>query len=850
MSLTEYQRKRDFRRTPEPKGRAPKGTEDRRYVVHRHHATRLHWDVRLELDGVLKSWAVPNGPPLEAGKKRLAVHTEDHPLEYLTFEGVIPDGYGAGNMTIWDSGIYELLEAKGARDGGEPGEYKIRFRGERLTGEYVLVRTKANEGRDWLMILHGTAPKDDPLAAKIAPMLATSADRPFDSPDFAFEPKWDGVRTLAFVDGGEVRLQTRNLLDCTRQYPEALGIAEAMTGGYQAIVDGEVVALDEKGVPSFQRLQPRMHVTDESAVRRLRRTVPVVYQVFDLLYLDGDDLTGRPLRERQRRLEAAVTPMGAIRRAEPFVGEGVALFEAVIEQGLEGVVAKRLDSPYVSGRSATWVKVKAQRTMDCVIGGWTAGQGGRANTLGALLLGVYRDGGLEPVGHVGSGFDERTLKDLLDLLRERETPTSPFARQPRVNQPARWCAPELVCEVRYSEVTRDGTLRQPTYRGLRSDIDPKECRGEERTTSPKEAQREAAKASATAAPARPAAPRERVPAELEVEGRTIKLSNLDKVLFPEDGYTKADLIRYYIEVSPFLIPWLRDRPLTLKPFPDGITGTTFYQKNKPSFTPRWIRSWRDPEEEDNEYILANDVATMVWLANYTAIEIHPRLARVDDPDHPDFAMIDLDPSEGATWDEVKQVAALAKALLDELGLQGFPKTTGSRGIHVLVPVARRYGFEETRGFVEAFGKVLRDRAPKVVTLEFAKARRRGVYIDYLQNMRNKSTAGPYSVRPRRRAPVSAPLRWEEIGALGRPDAFTIGNMSERLAAVGDLLAPSLGLAQRLPRLPAGTAAPTRAAQKAPADRIPAKTAKSATKKTAKKAAAKGTAKTVRKTMRG
>ncbi|HUG55670.1 MAG TPA: DNA ligase D, partial [Candidatus Limnocylindrales bacterium] len=573
-----------------------------------------------------------------------------------------------------------------------------------------------------------------------------------------------------------------------------------------------------------QRLQPRMHLTDEGAIRRLRRTVPIVYQVFDLLYLDGEDLTRLPLRERLRRLESAVTPMGAIRRAEPFVGEGLALYEAVIEQGLEGIVAKRLDSPYVFGRSAAWVKVKAQRTMDCVIGGWTAGQGGRANTLGALLLGVYRDDRLEPVGHVGSGFDERTLKDLLELLRERETPTSPFAREPRVNQPARWCAPELVCEVRYSEITRDGTLRQPTYRGLRSDIDPKECRGEERVASPKEAQREAAMASATAAPARPAAPRERVPAALEVEGRTVKLSNLDKVLFPEDGYTKADLIRYYIEVSPFLIPWLRDRPLTLKPFPDGITGTTFYQKNKPSFTPRWIRSWRDPEEEGNEYVLANDVATMVWLANYTAIEIHPRLARVDDPDHPDFAMIDLDPSEGATWAEVKEVAALAKSLLDELGLQGFPKTTGSRGIHVLVPIARRYTFDESRAFVESFGKILRERAPKLVTLEFAKARRRGVYIDYLQNMRNKSTAGPYSVRPRRRAPVSAPLRWDEIGALGRPDAFTIANMPERLAAVGDLLAPSLGLAQRLPRFPAATPAQTTTAKKAAAREPAPKTA--------------------------
>src|SRR5207253_788019 len=346
----------------------------------------------LRMRGILASWAVPNGPPLEAGKRRLAVHTEDHPLEYLTFHGVIPDGYGAGTMTIWDTGTYELLLEK-------DNEYKLRFDGKRLEGEWVLVQTRQNEGCDWLMIKHGAPPSDDPLMRKVAPMLASAADEPFDSPEFIYEPKWDGVRTLAFVDGGEVRLQTRNLLDCTRQYPEATQIAEALTGGYQAIVDGEVVALDEKGVPRFQRLQPRMHVSDDATVRKLRRSTPIVYEVFDVLYLDGEDLTRRPLRERLARLEGAVTPMGAIRRSEG------------------------------------------------VVGGWTAGQGGRQKTLGALLIGVYHDGKLEPVGHVGTGFDERTLKDLLSMLEEHESPTSPFATEPRTNQPARWCLPELVCEV-------------------------------------------------------------------------------------------------------------------------------------------------------------------------------------------------------------------------------------------------------------------------------------------------------------------------------------------------------------------------------------------------------------------
>jgi bifunctional non-homologous end joining protein LigD len=801
VSLTEYQKKRDFKKTPEPPGTLQPAPPLLRYVVHRHHATRLHWDVRLEMRGVLASFAVPQGPPLVPGKRRLAVHTEDHPIEYLTFHGVIPDGYGAGTMTIWDQGTYDLLLEK-AGSGEKGGELKIQFHGTRLTGEYVIVQTTAHEGRDWLMIMHGAVPKDHPLDQKIAPMLAITADEPFDSPQFTYEAKWDGVRTLAFVDGGEVRLQTRNLLDCTKQYPEAHGAAEALTGGYQAILDGEVVAFDEKGVPSFQRLQPRMHQRDESVVSRLRKSVPVVYEVFDLLYLDGEDLTRRPLRERRQRLEAALEPMGAIRLSDGFPGNGKALFKAVQEQGLEGIVAKRLDAPYVSGRSAAWVKIKAFKTMDCVVGGWTEGQGGRHGTLGALVIGIYKDGKLVPVGHVGSGFDDRTLRDLLATLKEHQAPTSPFAVAPRLNAPATWCFPDLVCEVRYIELTRDGTLRSPTYIGLRSDVDPKECTGQEIAASAKEAQRSAERAARTDAPAEVSAvANARTPAVLKIDGHDIKLTNLEKVLFPEDGYTKADLIKYYTEVSPYLVPVIRDRPLTLKPFPDGISGPSFYQKDKPSFTPRWIKSWTDTaadREGGIDYVLGNDLATLVWMANYTAIEIHPWLSRVDKPDNPDFAMIDLDPATGATWAEVKETALIVRDVLHGLDLEGFPKTTGSRGIHVLVPIARRYSFEESRTFVEQIGKAARDKAPKLVTLTFAKKERRGIYVDYLQNVRGKTTAGPYSVRPIRRAPVSAPLGWEEIAALGRPDAFTIANMPDRLAKVGDLLAPALKLAQKIP----------------------------------------------------
>ena len=813
MSLTEYQRKRDFKRTPEPKGKKPKETVARRYVVHRHHATRLHWDVRLEMRGILASWAVTQGPPLEAGKRRLAVHTEDHPLEYLTFHGVIPDGYGAGSMTIWDTGTYDLLK-------DSPNEYKVHFHGDRLNGEWVLVQTKQNEGRDWLMIKHGSAEKGHALDARVEPMLAITADEPFDSPEFAFEPKWDGVRTIAFVDGGVVRLQTRNLLDCTAQYPEAHGVSEALTGAYQAILDGEIVALDERGVPSFQKLQPRMHQRDESELRRLRKSTPVIYEVFDVLWLDGEWVTRKPLRERQRLLDEVLTPMGSIRRSEQFIGTGTALFEAVKEQGLEGIVAKRLDAPYAPTRSAAWVKIKAFKTMECVVGGWTEGQGGRSSQLGALLLGIYKDGKLTSIGHVGSGFDERTLRELLATLKERQVAKSPFAGEVRANTTPHWCAPELVCDVRYVEMTRDGTLRAPSYRGLRADVDPRECTGEERRESTKNALRAAARVANERPEGEGEVAKEkgpRVPAVLTIDGHTIRLTNLEKVLFPEDGFTKADLIRYYTEVSPFLIPVIHDRPLTMKLFPDGIAAMHFYQRDKPDFTPRWISHWVDhtaDREGGIDYVLGNDLATLVWLANYTAIEIHPWLARVDDPEHPDIAIIDLDPSAGATWDDVKETADLVHDVLDGLGLKGFPKTTGSRGIHIYVPIERRYTFEESRGFVFDVGKAAREKKPKLVTLETVKDRRRGVYIDYLQNVGGKTTAGAYSVRPIRRAPVSAPLEWDEIASLGRPDAFTIRNMGARLQETGDLLAGMFELEQRLPRASVSTPAkPTRTAAK-------------------------------------
>src|SRR5919198_1020195 len=449
MSLREYQKKRDFAKTPEPKGRVVRRKEQGpRYVVHRHHATRLHWDVRLEMDGVLASWAVPQGPPLEGGIRRLAVHTEDHPLQYLTFEGVIPDGYGAGTMSIWDTGTYTLDERK-------PKEVKVTFDGEKLKGSYVIVQTTQNEGRDWLMIKHDTPPPTRALDARIVPMMAPAVSEPFDSPEWAFEPKLDGVRVIAFIDGGVVRLQSRNLRDVTAQYPEVeLACAHALTGAYRAILDGEIVA---------------------------------------------EELTSRPLRERIRRLHEVVEPMEAVRLTEQIPTDGVALFDAVKEQGLEGIVAKRFDAPYVQARSSLWLKIKAKRTVECVVGGWTEGQGGREKALGALLLGFYDESGTELryTAHVGSGFDDQTMRMLLTELRARESKRNPFSTMPKPNAPVHWVRPELVCTVEFTEFTNEGNIRHPVYQGLRNDVDPKDCKGEERESDPKTLTRRVAEEART-----------------------------------------------------------------------------------------------------------------------------------------------------------------------------------------------------------------------------------------------------------------------------------------------------------------------------------------------------------------
>jgi bifunctional non-homologous end joining protein LigD len=741
-----YRRKRDPAKTPEPFGDGGSRSGGPIFVVQRHDARRLHYDLRLERDGALASWAVPKGLPLEPGDRRLAVHVEDHPLEYARFQGEIPKGeYGAGTVEIWDDGTYELLEEK--RDGG----LTVRLAGRRLRGVWTLVPAALDgDPKNWLLLRkrdESTPPK--PRAADAAqrsepyrPMLATLARELPRGPGWIYEVKWDGYRALCRLRGGEARLWSRTGQDLTERFAS---IARALPRALRTpdcVVDGEVCALDERGRPSFALMQ--------------RGEGPLVLELFDLLELEGERLIGKPLVERRERLEALVDErVGAVRFSASF-DDGAALFAAVKEQGLEGVMAKRADSPYQPGkRTRDWLKVKAHEEQEFVIAGYTRGQGRRSSSFGALVLAVRRGDELVWAGNCGTGFTEKEIERLLALLRPLEQKESPLATVPKMPRVRAadvvWVRPELVCEVEFVEWTRDGRLRAPAYKGLREDKPPEEVQ------------------------------RER-PEELEVKrgSRKLRLTNLGKVFWPEERITKGDLLEYYERVGPVLVPHLRDRPFTMKRFPDGIEGGHFFQKDAPTHMPKWIptrpfpASSRDGKRTRTiRYPLVNDELALLWMVNMGCIDMNAWLSRVDRPDRPDAVLFDLDPSDGVPFRDVVRVALLIRELLGALGLEGYPKTSGADGMHVLVPIARRSSYEDTRAFADLVAGTLARAHPKLVTTEWARAKRHGVLIDANQNRAGATIASAYSVRPHPGAPVSTPLRWDELTDDLVPGDFTM-----------------------------------------------------------------------------
>ncbi len=774
--LAEYRRKRDPEKTPEPfagrrKAKAPV------FVVQRHDARRLHYDLRLERDGVLASWAVPKGVPLEPGEQHLAVHVEDHPLDYATFEGEIPKGqYGAGTVELWDRGTYELLEEK--RDGG----LTVRLHGEKLDGVWALVPAKlSGDPKNWLLIRKREEGRDSAgPRRRYAPMLATLEDEKTmpRGEGWEFEIKWDGYRIIGYLSGGESELRTRKDQDYSERFANvAKELAKALKTP-DCVVDGEVCALDEEGRPSF------------SAMQQAKPGTPIVYYLFDLLEVDGEPIVDLPLSERRTRLEALLDRRNRTVKLSESFDDGAGLMRAARERKLEGIVAKRLESRYLPGkRTRDWLKFKAHHEQEFVIAGYTRGKGRRANAFGSLVLAVYGDDELEYVGNVGTGFDEAEIERLLEFLRPIEQKEPPFREVPKLPRVRKddvvWVEPKLVAEVSFVEWTHDGRLRAPVYKGLREDKSSEEVRRELPGEQPE--------ASAT------------IPEVIKKGKRVLRLSNLDKLFWSEEGISKGDLLAFYRDVARVLVPHLKDRPFTMKRYPDGWQGKHFFQKDAPPGMPDWLPtveievSTREKPRQRRKIQapLVNDELALLWMVNMGCIDLNTWYSRVDKPDRPDWVLFDLDPSDDAGFRETVQVALLVKQALDALGLESFCKTSGADGIHVLVPISRRHTYEDTRQFAEIVARALASTQRGLVTTEWTKAKRRGVLIDANQNGEGKTIASVYSVRPRAGAPVSTPLRWDEVDESLDPGAFTMDVVRKRIEEHGDLFEGVLTTKQSL-----------------------------------------------------
>ena len=917
MPLETYKRKRDFGKTPEPAGDSPAGGTGR-FVVQRHRATRLHYDFRLEIDGVLVSWAVPKGPTLDSVVRRMAVHVEDHPIEYFDFEGVIPHGqYGAGDVIVWDWGTWTPeAETPDPAAAIANGELKFVLAGQKVKGRFTIVRTSRRPGsapttafeddsEQWLLIkkrdataVPGWDAEDHPRSVRtgrtndevqanrdaiwvseqpaavaeinlagaverampdrIEPMAATLAGKAFNDPDWLFEIKWDGYRVETVVRDGKVKLWTRSLKDAETYFPNLLS-PPTWIDAREAIVDGEVVAQDDEGRPDFSLLQERISQRRGTGPAGTAGSAPaaLVYQVFDLLHLDGRSLLGVPLEDRKRLLRSVLRESSRVRFASHVVGDGEAFMAAARARGLEGIVAKLRRSRYEPGRrSPAWLKLKIRPEQELVVGGWTPGEG-NARDLGAVAVGVFEDGKLRFAGKVGSGFTAATRKRLLAAMAPLVSDGPPFDPPPPRDYRGRWggdlngvtwIRPELVIRAELGGWTRDGHVRQTSFKGIEPGRDPRLVireeavssasaiaaaeaaepepeAGEDRSMTTKKAARRATPARGRAAAAADGFPQAAEPEELErlatmpaegvwhvggARGDDLKLTNLDKVLFgppPTDPsaapVTKRELIAYFARIAPTMLPHLAERPLNLQRFPNGADGPSFWQKDIPSSAPTWLRRWHEVGVDDrkaNDHLIADRVATLCWLGNQAAFEVHAWTARLDDPSRPTFALIDIDPGPKTTWDETLVLARLYRTALAHLGVRGYPKTTGKRGIQVWIPIEPRYSFGETSAWVEKISRAIGAIVPDLVSWEWAKGSRGGkARLDYTQNATIKTLVSPYAVRPSAGAPVSAPIAWDELDDPElRPDRWTIRTMIERVETVGDLFAEAQTDAQVLP----------------------------------------------------
>ena len=839
--LERYRRKRDPDRTTEPFGgapAAPASSAPGRFVVQQHWARNMHFDLRLELEGVLKSWAVPKGPSIKAEEKRLAVHVEDHPLEYTNFEGVIPAGnYGAGSVIVWDRGTYGSFKPEDLREQYARGLLELELFGHKLGGRWTLVRMSRSE-KDWLLLkkLDGAASHDDvlerlprsvisgltvqqmrdvpawlrdlrahvaalgapranPRADQVRHMLATLAEQPFSRAGWVFEIKYDGVRVIAERRGDDVRMLGRSGEDITARYPE---IAEALRGlsVEQVVLDGEIVAYDESGRPNFGRLQKRMHLSRPRDVAAAMTRVPVRAVFFDCLALEGHDLRKLGLLDRKECLARALPPAGVVQAGDHIAELGEAFYEAANEMGLEGVIAKRADSLYTGKRSADWVKIKCQKRQEFVIGGYTDPKGGGRH-FGALHVGVHEEGQLRHVTRVGSGLDDDMQDQLWRQLQPLARKDSPFGASGPTGRVDHWVEPRLVCEVRFTEWTADGGLRHPIFMGLRTDRKPEEIRRETERGADSDA---AVEASAEAAPpAEAASPKGRAARRdrqaPDAEQRVVRLSNLQKVFWPDEGYTKGDLVAYYDAVAPLMLPYLKDRPAVLTRYPDGIKGKSFFQKDAPVFVPDWVRTetvYAKDTDRDIRYFVIDDAETLRYVANMGTIPIHMWSARAGTLEKPDWLVLDLDP-KGAPFAHVVEVARALHDLLEELELPSHPKTSGQAGLHILIPLGRRYTHEECKTFARLLATLVQHAKPEISTLARPLHARGGkVYVDWGQNGHGVTIVAPYSLRPVPAASASCPLLWREVNGKLDPARFNLRTLPKRFEKMDDPLAGVLG----------------------------------------------------------
>lgn len=891
MSLEKYVEKRDFTKTAEPKAGKSKDKNKLRFVIQKHDASRLHYDFRLEMEGVLKSWAVPKGPSTDPKVKRLAMMVEDHPYDYRTFEGIIPKGeYGGGTVIVWDEGTYEPLEEISGKKAQEKhllqqlkeGSVKIKLHGQKLEGEFALVRTHGMGDNAWLLIKHNddfaskkditkqdksvlsgktidtmaetsekvwkngqeekltktktkkkktaaqpseeiAAPEDtdlnteevdtqkllkklpaDDMPTNIKPMLASLVDEPFDAPGWQYEVKWDGYRALAYVNEGEVELQSRNNKSFSDRFYPIYRILKKWK--INAVLDGEILVLNEKGISNFSDLQNWRSEADGE----------LAFYVFDLLWYDGKDLRGLPLSQRQAILaEVMPTDDDRIRLSKVFRTNGLEFFQAAERMGLEGIIAKKSDSTYMADvRSKEWLKVKVHKRQEVIIAGFTKNEG-TAKQFSSLLLGVFEDGALQYVGKVGTGFSDKLQKEMMAQMKPLITDESPFSELPDVNKPSRfrpnppkakatWLKPELVCEVAFSEVTTDGVFRHPSFQGMREDKKARDVVREKTIHTPElvEDQVVVKEEEDNFKAVKPPKDKERRTLlnpkdETQVRkicGHDLKFTNLSKVYWPEDNLTKRDMFNYYYQVAEFILPYLKDRPMSLNRFPGGIHGSSFYQKDVKGKAPEWAKTfpYTTSDGEDKEYLVGTDEASLLWMASLGCIEMNPWFSRVQSPDQPDYCVIDLDPDKN-TFDQVIQAALDVKKVLDAIGVPSCCKTSGSTGMHIYIPLGAKYSYDQSQMFARILVNIVHKQIPDFTSLERMVANRKGkMYLDFLQNRPGATIAGPYSLRPKVGATVSMPLHWDEVKPGLKMRDFTIFNAVDRLKVEGDLFKEALG----------------------------------------------------------